>query len=169
MKSIIIICFLFFPGLCFAQFLGLGFQTGSGDNSQFAANITIPYGGISRQLNHKLLTNNSIGFILGGGLDYTTSGAIVSGLNIKPFSLYLVPKSLSSTSLTFSLRFDAGYNINLTTHGNSGIVVAPNFYADYKIFFLTAGYDYNTFHNEGQFNVRVGFGIPIGFIKAFNH
>ncbi len=162
--------FIFFTGALpgYAQFLGLGWQTGSGEKDQFAAHLSLPYVSLSKKMNAGSLNfDHRVSYIFGGGVEYTTSGSKVSGLNVKPLSLAVIPTFTDRYPFTLALKADAGYNFNLT-HGNSGMILSPALYLDYKLFFVSAGYDYNAFHNEGQFNVRVGIGITWGLVKSLH-
>lgn len=167
LKLLFVLALSLSPLLGKAQFLGAAWQTGSGNKDQFAASVSAPYWKMCRTMNDKMPFRDGVGYIIGGGVDYTTSGSKISGLNIKPIQLALIPRITDNCPFTVALKADAGYNINLT-HGNSGILVSPALYVDYKILYATVGYDYNTFHNEGQFNIRLGIGIPWGLIKSIH-
>lgn len=158
MKKVIFAVLLLMPLTCFGQFLGVGYQTANFDKNQFAANVSFPY--------YFMNSKDKAIFLMNGGLDFTTSGPKISGLNIKPVSLAVTNTNmLVGGKSTLMLRLDAGYNFNFT-HGNDGVILTPNLYADYSTFYLTAGYDYNAIHNEGQFFVRLGVGLTWGVMKS---
>jgi len=152
MKRYVFIFLLIIPSACFAQFFGLGGQY-AGSKGQFTANLSMPYAVLGND-------DNAFQFVLGSGLEYTTSGPKISGLYMKYVSVWLVSNNMES-SASYGFRLDGGYNYNLT-HGHNGVIASPNFYADFSAFYISAGYDYNMSHNEGQFFVRIGVGIYLG-------
>ena len=158
MKKIIFIFLLLIPVICSAQFLGIGTQWASNpEKFQFTVISSTPY---------TVLTDDSNPFAVafGSGLEYTTSGPKISGLYFKPVSFWFLSNNMDSKS-TFALKLDGGYNRNLT-HGNNGFIVSPNLYIDWSAFYLSAGYDYNMSHKEGQFFVRIGVGVTLGLLKG---
>jgi hypothetical protein len=156
MKRIVFVFLLFIPSLCFAQFLGLGGQW-TVEKYQFTVVSSTPY--------KALLDNDSpVALAIGSGLEYTTSGPKISGLYVKPVSFWALTNNMENKN-TFALKLDAGYNRNLT-HGNNGFILSPNLYADWSIFYLSTGYDWNMTHGEGQFYIRLGVGVTLGFLKG---
>lgn len=161
MKKIkIVILLLLFPLAGFAQFLGLGSQyadaKGRGNDFQFAGNMSFPVW-------HK---KNSLNTFVMSGIDYTGGRSPVAGLNIKPIQVtsFLSESLFNNKQYTVLLGCDAGYLFNFNG-GKNGLVLTPNLYVDYKIFFLKTGYDFNVTGNEQQFFVRIGVGLGMGAIK----
>lgn len=162
MKIFILVVILFLPITCMGQIFGLGVQTSKSSNSyklQFNTSISAPY---YNDINHNLCS------IVSMGIDYVSGGSTVSGLNLKPIMFATTtPDILGGQKYTLMVGADTGYNINFQ-HGHSGIILTPNIYFDYKVFYIKVGYDYNTFHNEGQFFIKTGVGLGLGFFKMFN-
>ncbi|NDV69642.1 hypothetical protein [Dysgonomonas sp. 25] len=161
MKKYIFILLFFIPVAGFSQLVGVAGQWTKfeGDSHfQFNASASFPY------LNN---LGDKTCWMFGGGVDYLSGSTTVSGLNIKPAQFVITSANIFGVkSYTIMLGADAGYNFNFN-HGNDGIILTPNIYMDYKIFYVKAGYDYNTSHNEGQFFVRAGLGLGVGFFKMF--
>lgn len=160
MRKILCILLLFIPTCGFAQFIGIGSQWASNpEKFQFSLVTYAPY--------IVLAGEEPVAFTLGGGLEYSTSGPKISGLQIKPvvFSLH-VPNPKHNKIFSFHLA--GGYNQNFT-HGNNGIIVSPSLYADWSAFYLSTGYEYNISHKEGQFFVRIGVGLTFGLFKDIFH
>ena len=155
MKRFIISLLLLFPVISFAQSLGFGSQHVKKEKLQLSINSYVPF----YQIND---TSSPFVLGLGSGFDYLSPGFKVSGLNVKPISLFLMKNNYSA--FTFGMKLDAGYNFGFG-HGN-GIVLTPSIYADASVFYFSAGYDYNTHHNDGQFFVRVGVGLTLGLLKS---
>lgn len=155
MRKLIISLLLILPTVSFAQSFGIGAQYIKKEKLQLSINSYVPF----YQLN-----DSSSPFILGlgSGFDYLSPGFKVSGLNVKPISLFLMKNNYSA--FTVGLKMDAGYNWGFG-HGN-GVVLTPSFYADASVFYLSAGYDYNIHHDSGQFFVRIGVGLTLGFLKS---
>lgn len=158
MRNYLFLLFLFLPLSGFAQLVGFGYQSADFKTNQFAMNISVPYENIKSR--EGVLA-------LGAGLDFTTSGAKISGLNVKPISFLAgTDGMIDPKKSTILLKLDAGYNFNFT-HGHNGIILTPALYADYGFFYLSAGYDYNIIHNEGQVFLRVGIGLTWTLLKNF--
>ena len=150
-----------FPVLCHGQFIGLGGQYSQASDGQFFINMGFPTYHQDNKLN---LFNTS-------GLEYTTSGgAKLSGLNIKPVQLstYFSEDLYNNNPLTCLLGVDAGYLFDFRKNHKNTIVVTPNLYVDYKVFFIKTGYDIDTFHGNSQFFIRAGIGIGLGTFKVFS-
>lgn len=157
MKKILFLLLLVLPTAAMAQMLGVGAQWSEFDRINFHATLAYPY---------KTNMGEKITWSLGSRLDYVSGSPTVSGLNVKPLSFDITTSELYIIKpITVSIGADAGYNFNFM-HGNSGVVLTPNLYLDYSIFYMKFGYDYNTFENEGGFFVRFGIGIGQGFIKG---
>ncbi len=161
MKYLIFILLLV-PLTCVGQILGISSQLSKYDGGhkfQFNVSGAFPY------LSNLNSYDDNINWLFCGGIDYLSGSSTVSGLNIKPMSFMTTTKQIfEDTPFTVMLGVDAGYNFNFN-HGNDGIILTPNLYLDYGVIYMKAGYDYNTFENEGQFFVRLGIGIGPGFIK----
>lgn len=161
MKKYIFIVLFLLPVACMGQVLGVAGQWTKfdGDNKfQFNASASVPY---MNSLEDRTC------WILSGGVDYLSGSSTVSGLNVKPAQFAITSSNIfGMKKYTIMLGADAGYNFNFN-HGNDGIILTPNIYMDYKMFYMKTGYDYNTFHNEGQFFVRLGMGVGVGFFKMF--
>jgi len=156
MKKIIICLFLLIPSaICSAQSLGIGSQHVKKEKLQFSINSYVPF----YQIND---TSSPLILGLGSGFDYLSPGFKVSGLNVKPISLFLMKNNYSA--FTVGMKLDAGYNFGFG-HGN-GVILTPSLYADASVYYISAGYDYNTHHNDGQFFVRIGVGLTLGFLKS---
>lgn len=161
MKKYLLVILLLLPLTCMGQILGMGGQWTryeGGNRWQFNASASLPF-------------YNNIGentcWLISSGVDYLSGSSTVSGLNIKPAQFAITSSDIFSVKkYTIMLGTDAGYNFNFN-HGNNGIILTPNIYFDYKMFYVKAGYDYNIVHNEGQFFVRAGVGIGVGFFKMF--
>jgi len=145
-----------------AQFIGFSGQYADGAKGQFVANLAFP-------TYHK---ENALKLINMSGLEYSTSGgAELSGLNIKPVQLvtYFGDEFYNNNPVTLLLGVDAGYLFDFRKNRKNSIVITPNFYADYKFFFVKAGYDVDTFHGKNQFFVRAGIGVGLGTFKIFTN
>lgn len=140
----------------YAQFIGVAGQWANPDKGQFAATLSTPYAILGNE-------DNAFQFVLSSGMEYTTSGPKISGLNLKSLSVWMVSNNMES-DFSYGVRLDGGYNFNLT-HGHNGVILTPNLYFDWSAFYISAGYDYNVSHNEGQFFVRAGVGITLGLLK----
>jgi len=158
----IAICFtlvvLSFPA--YSQLFGVGGQYAQKANGQFFANIALP----------TFTKDNPLHLFNMSGIEYTTpGGSRLSGLNIKPIQLstYLSDKIFYESPFVLSLGVDAGYLFDFRSNHKNSIVLTPNIYADYKIFFIKAGYDMDTFHGNHQFFVRAGIGFTLGTMKHF--
>jgi len=150
-----------FPFLCHAQFIGLGGQYSQASDGQFFMNMAFP----TYHQDNKLNLFNTSGF------EFTTSGgAKLSGLNIKPIQLstYFSEDLYNDYPVTMLLGVDAGYLFDFRKNHKNTIVITPNLYVDYKVFFIRTGYDIDTFHGNSQFFIRAGIGIGLGTFKMFS-
>lgn len=158
MKKLLFIL-LFVPATCMGQMLGVGAQWTDFEKIQFNATAAYPY---------KTHIGDSFCWMLSGGVDYVGGDSKISGLNVKPASFNITTSDYFALKpITISVGCDAGYNFNFR-HGHDGLVLSPNIYFDYKTFYVKAGYDYNTFENEGQFFIKFGVGLGQGFIKMLS-
>ena len=151
---------LLLPILCYGQFFGLGGQYSQKGDGQFFTNLSFP----------TLHEENKFNTYISSGLEYTTpGGAKLSGLNIKPIQLttYFSEDFFNDHPYTVLFGVDAGYLFDFRKHHKNTVVVTPNLYIDYKIFFVKAGYDFDVFHGQNQFFVRAGIGIGMGVFKMF--
>jgi len=159
-KYIIVLLLLLLPLMCSAQFIGIGAQyadaKGSGNDIQFAANLSYP-------VFHK---KNKLNAFIASGIDYTGGSSPVAGLNIKPIqaSTFLSESLFNNYPFTIMFGCDAGYLFNFK-HGKDGIVLTPNLYLDYKCFFVKTGYDFNVTGGEQQFFVKFGISFGMGVLK----
>jgi len=162
MKKVkILLLLIVFPILCHAQFIGLGGQYSQASDGQFFINMAFPTYHQENKLN---LFNTS-------GFEYTTSGgAKLSGLNIKPIQLstYFSEDLYNDNPATLLLGVDAGYLFDFRKNRKNSIIITPNLYVDYKVFFIKTGYDIDTFHGNSQFFIRAGIGIGLGTFKMFS-
>lgn len=154
MKKLIALFFILLPVFCSAQSFGIGSQHVKKEKLQLSINSYVPF----YQINS---VSSPVVLGLGSGFDYLSPRFKVSGLNVKPISLFLMNNS--SSPFTFGMRLDAGYNFGFG-RGN-GVILTPNLYADASVYYISAGYDYNIHHNRGQFYVRIGVGLTLGFLK----
>lgn len=159
MKKLNILFFLMLlPCICYGQFFGLGGQYSQGGDGQFAVNLSFPsYHG-----------ENALNAYLSSGLEYTTpGGAKMSGLNIKPIQIttYFSEDFFNDHPYTVLFGVDGGYLFDFRKNQKNSIVITPNLYIDYKIFFVKAGYDFDVSHGRNQFFVRAGIGIGMGAFK----
>lgn len=161
MKKIkILLLLISLPVICYGQFFGLGGQYSSGADGQFAFNTSFP-------TFHK---KNPLNTFISSGLEFTTSGgAKMSGLNIKPIqiSTFFAESLYNDTPFTFLLSVDGGYLFDFRHNKKNAVVITPNIYIDYKIFFIKAGYDLDVSHGRNQFFVRAGIGVGLGALKIF--
>lgn len=159
-KILFIFCLFAFPAICSAQFIGIGAQYADakdkGNDFQFAANVAYPVW-------HK---KNCLNSFVASGVEYTGGSSPVAGLNIKPIqaSTFLSESLFNNHPITILLGCDAGYLFNFK-HGKDGIVITPNLYVDYKVFFVKAGYDMNVTAGKQQFFVRAGVCFGLGTLK----
>ena len=159
MKKLNVLFFLLLlPIFCYGQFFGLAGQYSQGGDGQFAVNLSFPsYHG-----------ENALNLYLSSGLDYTTpGGAKMSGLNIKPIQVttYFNEDFFNSKPYTVLFGVDGGYLFDFRKGQKNAIVITPNLYVDYKIFFIKTGYDFDVSHGQNQFFVRAGIGIGMGTFK----
>lgn len=161
MKKIkILLLLISIPLLSYGQFFGLGGQYSQKADGQFFINTAYPFYNEANPLN----------MYISSGLEYTTpGGAKLAGLNIKPIqaATYISEGLYNNYPVTFLLGVDAGYLFDFRSRHKNTIVVTPNVYLDYKIFFVKAGYDIDTFHGNNQFFVRAGVGVGLGTFKMF--
>lgn len=141
----------------YSQLIGIGGQYAQKSDGQFFANIALP----------TFTKENPLHLFNLSGLDYTTSGPKLSGLQIKPIQLstYLSDAIFYDSPITLSLGVDAGYLFDFKSGHKNTIVLTPNFYIDYKIFFLKTGYEFDALHGNHQFFVRAGIGFALGTMK----
>lgn len=161
MRKIIAILFLVvLPGLCHAQFVGIGGQYSQGGDGQFFGNLSYP----------SFHAKNKLNTYVSSGVEYTTpGGAKLSGLNIKPIQIttFFNEDFYEKSPVTLLLGVDAGYLLNFKHGQKDAITISPNLYADYHIFFVKTGYDFDILHGRRQFFVRGGIGIGLGTFKWF--
>lgn len=144
----------------YAQLLGLGGQYTEGSHGQLFFNAAFP-------TFHK---KNALNTFVSSGLDFTTSGgAEMSGLTIKPIQIksFLSENLFNNNPFTLLVGVDGGYLFDFRRGRQNGIVITPNLYVDYKIFFLKAGYDFDVSNGRNQFFARAGVGIGFGTLKMF--
>lgn len=159
-KIFTILILLFVSAHTYSQLLGLGGQYAQRSDGQFSINAALP----------TYYKENSLRLFNLSGLEYTTpGGARLSGLQIKPIQLssYLSDKIFYKSPFVITVGVDAGYLFNFSKGYKNTIVLTPNFYVDYKIFFMKAGYEFDTFHGNHQFFVRAGIGFVLGTMKNF--
>lgn len=153
---------LLLPIVCYGQFFGLGGQYSQGSDGQFFASFSFP-------TMHK---ENVLNSYLSSGLEFTTSGgAKMSGLNIKPIQIttYFSEDFFNKTPYTLLFGIDGGFLMDFRSKRKNTIVVTPNLYIDYKVFFVKAGYDIDVLHGNSQFFVRAGVCIGMGTLKMFGN
>lgn len=144
--------------ICQAQFFGVSGQYASKADGQFVAEFSYPV----------FKKKNPLKSFISSGMEYSTyGGAELSGLNIKPIKIntFLGENFFSRTKYTVMFGVDGGYLLNFPHGKKNGIVVTPNFYFDYKLFFVKAGYDFDVINGKNQFFVRAGLGFGMGAIK----
>lgn len=154
----LLLVFLVFPA--YGQLLGIGGQYAQKSDGQFFVSAALP----------TFTKNNALHLFNLSGLDYTTPGASrLSGLQIKPVQLssYLSDHIFYESPVVLALGVDAGYLFDFRSNHKNTIVVTPNLYLDYKIFFVKTGYELDTFHGNNQFFVRAGIGFALGTMKHF--
>jgi hypothetical protein len=154
MKKLIFPFILLFPVMAFAQSFGIGSQHVKKEKLQLSINSYIPF----YQINS---VSSPVVVGLASGFDYLSPRFKVSGWNVKPVSLFIMNNS--SSPFTFGAKFDVGYNYGFGR--GDGVVLTPSLYADASVYYISAGYDYDTHHNTGQFFVRIGIGLTLGFLK----
>lgn len=163
MKKIITpLLFLLLPILCYGQFFGLGGQYSQGAKGQFVVNFSAP-------TYHK---ENALNAFVSSGMEFTTSGgARMSGLNIKPVQLYTYFSEDMYNDLPFTVLagVDGGYLFDFRSKKDNGIILTPNLYIDYKVFFVKTGYDFDVSHGRSQFFIRAGIGIGLGTFKMIGN
>ncbi len=161
MKKVrLLLLLMLIPVLSYGQFFGLGGQYSQKSDGQFFINASFP-------TYHE---ENALKMYISSGLEYTTSGgAKLAGLNVKPIQAvtYFGDEFFNNSPVTVLLGVDAGYLFDFRSRHKNSIVITPNLYADYKVFFIKAGYDIDTFHGNSQFFVRAGIGIGLGTFKMF--
>ena len=143
----------------YSQLFGVGGQYTQQSDGQFFVNLALP----------TWTKHNPLHLFNLSGLEYTTSGgARMSGLQLKPVQLstYLSDNIFYDSPVTLSIGIDAGYLFDFRRHHKNTIVLTPNFYMDYKIFFMKAGYEIDTFHGDHQFFIRAGVGFALGTMKS---
>lgn len=159
-KLFILLVLLILSFQAYGQVLGLGGQYAQRSDGQFFINVAYP----------TFYENNALRLFNLSGLEYTTPGsARLSGIQLKPVQLssYLSDKIFYESSVVIALGVDAGYLFNFSKGYKNTIVLTPNFYIDYKIFFLKAGYEVDTFHGNHQYFIRAGIGFALGTMKHF--
>ena len=144
----------------YSQVFGVGGQYAQKADGQFFVSAALP----------TFTKENPLHIFNLSGLEYTTPGASrMSGLTIKPIQLssYISDKIFYESPFTISIGVDAGYLFDFRSGHSNTIVLTPNFYIDYKIFFVKTGYDIDTFHGNHQFFIRAGIGFALGTMKHF--
>lgn len=144
----------------YSQLIGIGGQYSQRSNGQFFVSAALP---TCYKVNALRLMNFS-------GIEYITPGkARLSGIQLKPIQLssYLSDKIFYDSPIVITLGIDAGYLFNFSKGYKNTIILTPNFYLDYKIFFLKTGYEIDTFHGNHQFFIRAGIGFVLGTMKNF--
>ncbi len=150
---------LSFPA--YAQLVGIGGQYSQKSNGQFFVNAALP----------TWTKDNPLHLFNMSGLEYTTpGGSRMSGLQLKPIQLstYFSDYLFYDSRFTLSMGIDAGYLFDFRKGHKNSIVLTPNLYADYKIFFIKTGYEVDTFHGNHQFFVRAGIGFVLGIMKSLH-
>ena len=144
--------------ICQAQFLGISGQYAEKSDGQFVAEFSYPV----------FKKRNPLKAFISSGIEYSTyGGAKLSGLNLKPIKINTVlgENFFARTKYTVMLGVDGGYLLNFPHGKKNGIVVTPNIYIDYKMFFVKGGYDFDVINGENQFFVRAGLCFGMGAIK----
>jgi hypothetical protein len=158
-KAIFFLMLIFLSVPAYSQLFGFGGQYAQQSDGQFFVNLALP----------TWTKSNSLHLFNLSGLEYTTSGgAEMSGLQLKPIQLstYFSDYIFYEAPVTLTLGLDAGYLFDFRSHHRNTIVLTPNFYMDYKIFFIKTGYEIDTFHGNNQFFVRAGIGFALGTMKS---
>lgn len=157
-KIKLLVLFACFPFFCQAQIFGLGGQYSENSDGQFFISGSFPsYKG-----------ENFLNMYISSGFEYTTSGgAKLAGLNVKPIQAtsYISESLYNDYPVTLLIGIDAGYLFDARKGRKNSIIITPNLYIDYKVFFIKAGYDIDTFHGQNQFFVRAGVGLGLGTFK----
>lgn len=161
MKKIkISLLLLLLPILCYGQLIGLGGQYSEGANGQFVTSMAFP----------TFHQKNKLNTFVSSGLEFTTSGgAKMSGLHLKPIQIksFLSEDLFNNNPYTILVGVDGGYLFDFRRGRQNGIVITPNVYVDYKMFFIKAGYDFDVTNGQNQFFVRAGVGLGLGVLKMF--
>ncbi|NDW09030.1 hypothetical protein [Dysgonomonas sp. 520] len=159
MKTAVTILLFLIPFPVFAQYVGLGYQVADLEKHQFVATLTLPW----------LMPRNNFNPSIATGIEYSTGAAKISGLNIKALSAslpFLIRKN--NNWLNIDPGVDAGYMFGLG-HSKNGVVVSPNLHLSFNLaFHLKAGYDYNITEKNGQFFIRLAFGLGSGLLIHLN-
>jgi len=153
MKKLLFSLFLILPSTVFAQYIGVGYQYADFKHHQFVATAAFPW---------RIPSGNGSLFLT-SGLEYSTKGAPISGLNLKAISAS-VPFVVENrnTWFVFQPGLDGGYIWGLN-HAKDGVVISPNFHIEFTGFLhLRTGYDYNFTAKQGQFFIRLAVGIGAG-------
>lgn len=159
-KTKILLLLLLLPIVCYGQLIGLGGQYSTGANGQFFTSMAFP----------TFHEQNKFNVFVSSGLEFTTSGgARMSGLNLKPIQIksFLSEDFFEKSPVTLLVGVDGGYLFDFRKGKQNGIIITPNVYADYKIFFVKAGYDFDVTNGQNQFYVRAGVGLGLGVLKMF--
>lgn len=159
MKKVIFLFLLaIIPFASKAQFFSVGGQYAQKSDGQFFTSFSYPV----------YKKKNALNSFIASGVEYTTyGGAKLSGLNLKPIQIntFFGERFFNTTKYTFMMGVDAGYLFNLPKGHKDCIVVTPNIYFDYKLFFVKAGYDFDLFNGKNQFFVRAGVCFGMGALK----
>jgi len=159
-KIIIFLLFIAFYSPIHSQVLGIGGQYVVESKGQFFINAALP----------TFTKHNPLHLFNLSGIEYTTRGtAKLSGLQLKPIQLstYLSDKLFYESPFVVSLGIDAGYLFNFSKGYKNTLVITPNLYVDYKIFFIKTGYEFDAFHGHHQYFIRAGIGFALGTMKHF--
>lgn len=157
-RLILYLILMVFSLSAYSQLVGVGGQYAQKSNGQFFANISLP----------TYTKSNSLHIFNMSGIEYTTPGAsYLSGLLLKPVQLstYFSNYIFYESPFTLSAGIDAGYLFDFRSGHDNTIILTPNFYVDYKIFFIKTGYDIDTFNGNSQFFIRAGVGFTLGTMK----
>lgn len=152
--------FLVLSAHLYCQIVGLGGQYVQRSHGQFFISAAYP----------TFYESNALKLFNLSGLEYTTPGsARLSGLQIKPIQLssYLSDRIFYESPVVVTVGVDAGYLFNFSKGYKSTVVLTPNFYIDYKIFFLKGGYEIDALHGHHQYFIRAGIGFVLGTMKHF--
>ena len=147
MKKNLIILFVFWQTVNFAQIIGLGYQT-TFQSNQFVASANSTFS--------RSNFNDDLQFQFGA--DFSTSNTnSFSGLYLKPLQIHYNFGTIDNRDKPLvAISAETSYLIN-NGIGNNGAILSSNFYIDSGgILYLKTGYQYHFQDKISQFYIRIG-------------
>ena len=147
MKKKLIILFIFWQTVNFAQIIGLGYQT-TFQSNQFVASANSTFS--------RSNFNDDLQFQFGADFSTRNTNSF-SGLYLKPLQINYNFGTIDNRNKPLvAISAETSYLIN-NGIGNNGAILSSNFYIDSgSILYLKTGYQYHFQDKVSQFYIRIG-------------